>query len=120
MIPESPLLLPPPLFPPLLPEGEGCACADELAGEGLGLSLEDEAGEGEGEGEGEATGAGATFLGAATGVDAGSAAEEDSSSSQSSSPEGTTVEVGSAWAAEADALADGVQKGWRLSFKFSV
>lgn len=46
--------------------------------------------------------------------------EEDWSSSHSVSPEGTTVEVGSAREAEEDAAGDGVQYGLRLSFKFWV
>lgn len=80
-----------PLSPPE-EEEEDLGVWDELvvAGWGWGLSLEDEEGEGEGAGEG------ASFLGVSADVGVGSAAEEDSLSLQSSSPEGTSVEVGSA------------------------
>lgn len=55
-------------------------------------------------------GSAATFLGALSGVGAGSAAEDSSASSeQSSSPEGTIVEVGSATAATDEADLEGVQ-----------
>ena len=121
---------PPPLFPPEEGEGEG-AGADELLGEAWGEALDDGDGDGDDLGEDATFAGGATFAGivdaallgdggAATDVDdAGSAVEEDWSSSQAGSPKGWTVEVGSALAAEDDALADGVQYGLRLSFKFS-
>jgi hypothetical protein len=118
---------PPLLFPEEDGEGEG-AGAGEGEGEGEGEGVGSGVGLGEAEallGDGSALddddGEGATFTG--TGADVaerGSAEEDDGASSQSGSPEGSTVDVGNACAADEDALADGVQYGLRLSLRFSV